>query len=114
MVGVNFEMRGTGAFSGKLRNAIDGERVKKLVHRDGVEVQRSAKVYAPVDTGNLKRMIRNYIEENGYQNRITSEAEYAIDQELGTRNQSGTPHIKPAFDKVKYKFIEDMRGVIRQ
>jgi len=109
---INFKFNGTEQFSRKLKKTVNGQVVKKVIHADGVKLQETSKRMAPVDTGNLKRMIRNYIEEDGYQNRTASEAEYAVSQEKGTRSQSGTPHIKPAFDATKNQFIKDMKGVL--
>ena len=109
----DFKFRGHEAFAKGLDKMIDEEQVKRKIQRTGLDAQRRAVQLAPVDTANLKRMIRNYIEENGYQSRVTSEAEYAIYQELGTRKQSGTPHIYPAFDLYKVQFINEMRGFLK-
>jgi len=97
-----------------LKKQRNENNLKKIVMKNGLEAQLYSVQIAPVDTGNLKRMIRFYSEDGGYQARWTSEAEYALDQEKGTRAQSGTPHIKPSFDKQKVKFIREVRREIRE
>lgn len=88
--------------------------VINIVQSAGVRTQLYAKVLAPVDTGNLKRRIEYYFENGGYQSRVASNAYYAIYQEVGTRKQSGTPHIRPAFLREKDIFLSELRGLFKE
>ena len=45
--------------------------------------------------------------------RVKSEAEYAPYQEYGTRYQPGKPHIRPAYNKQKKRFVRDMRRLMK-
>lgn len=110
--GVDLQVSGVDSMQQKLRKIAQLGAVKDVVLLNGLEMQKTAMVFAPVDTGFLKREIRLYIEDSGYTARMASEAEYAIFQELGTRYQSGTPHVRPAFRKQEEKFLQDVRRAV--
>lgn len=107
------EVNVSGDLSGQMQKVAKGtaQKIQRGVQQSGTEAQRLAMIYAPVDTGFLKRHILLYIENGGYQARYVSEAEYAVYQELGTRFQSGTPHVTPAFERIKPVFIRRMGEV---
>lgn len=90
----------------KIRTMACENDVSKIIKVNGAEMQRKAMRAAPVDTGFLKRSIT--LDVNALQAKVTSEAEYAAYQEYGTRFQSGTPHIRPAFYDQKPIFLKDM------
>lgn len=87
-------------------------KVKEVVSKHGAGMQQKAQRFAPVDTGNLKRMIDLEIEDGGLSAKVESKADYAPYQEYGTRFQSGTPHIRPAFNASKDGFIRDCERVV--
>lgn len=100
--------RGFDGFRDNLKRLRDTDWVKEVVRTNGSEMQMRSQRLSPVDTGSLKRNIYLYIEDGGMSARVASEAEYAVYQELGTRFQSGTPHIKPSYDIQSKIFIEDI------
>lgn len=88
-----------------------GPRIKGLVDnavRQGMtatvaDAAAMAQTLAPVDTGALKNSIRFEPASRsgkGWKASISSNMAYSIHQELGTRFQRGTPHIRPAADRV--------------
>ncbi|WP_100066056.1 HK97-gp10 family putative phage morphogenesis protein [Miniphocaeibacter massiliensis] len=95
------------------RQKID-EKVKSVVSRNTSEMKQKAVNYAPVDTGELQRNITEESINSGFTGIVSSNVEYAKAQEYGTRFQTGTPHIGPAFHNQKDKFINDLKNVIKE
>lgn len=104
---MRLRVNGANELAKKLDNMSNLNEVKRAVQKNGLGLQRYAKVIAPVDTGFLKRSIRLYIEDGGLKARIVSEAEYA-----GIQEKWYTPHIKPAFIKYRQKFLLDLRRAV--
>lgn len=72
--------------------------VAEIVNHDGETVRDSAKGFAPVDTGALRDSIHTQpgVDAIGPYCDVVDGVSYGIYQELGTRFQSGTPHLRPA------------------
>ena len=68
---------------------------KQALEKCGQVYEDRAKSYSPVDTGRLRNSIEHHMEGNDTVV-IETNVEYAIYQEMGTRNQSGTPFLRPA------------------
>lgn len=70
--------------------------------------ERSAKEYAPVDTGTLRRSITHELGKRGVEQyvRIGTNVFYAIFQELGTVKHPAHPFLRPA--------LEDIRTFVRR
>ncbi len=109
----HFEIRGTDELSKALKELGKLDGVRNVVKKHGAQMQSSSQRFAPVDTGFLKQNIKLYIEDGGLTARVKSEADYAVYQEYGTRFQSGTPHIRPAFNKQRSPFISDMQKQLK-
>lgn len=103
---MRLKLKGDKDLAKKLKKLSDVSGIKHVVSQNGLELQRHAKIIAPVDTGFLKRSITLVIKKNGFQARINSNAEYA-----GFQERLGTPHITPAFNRQKPKFLSDLRRV---
>lgn len=71
-----------------------------------------AKAPSPHSTGFLKSSIKTSY-PNELEARINAEASYAGYQEWGTRFQSGTPFMRPAFQEIAPKFKNDMENVVK-
>ncbi len=95
------------------RQKID-ENIKSVVSRNTKEMKDKAVRFAPVDTGELQRSITEEITDGGFTGKVSSNVEYAREQEYGTRFQTGTPHIAPAFHEQKDKFIDDLKNVLKK
>lgn len=95
------------------------DKTKRIVAENGAEMQQKTQEYAPVDTGYLKRNVSLTIGSDGNSATVESKTgegkdNYAVYQEFGTRFQSGTPHVKPAFDQQKEKFKEDFKRMVKE
>lgn len=98
-----------------IKRKLDIEKsIKATVRKDTGTMQERAQRYAPVDTGHLKREINAKITDNQLTGTVSSDAEYAVYQEYGTRYQSGTPHIRPAFNDTKDEFLNNIKRVMKE
>lgn len=107
------KISGADLLIGKLKKNANLDDVKNTVKLSGSEMHKAAQRYAPVDTGYLRRNIKYHAEDNGLTARVKSEAEYAAYQEYGTRYQSGTPHVRPAYYNQKDQFLKDMKRLMK-
>jgi HK97 gp10 family phage protein len=83
-------------------------RTAMVVRKAAFDVERFAKVYAPVDTGFLKNSIHTVITTNRlrvYAAEVIAEAEYASFVEHGTSRMSPQPYMQPALDRVTPGFL---------
>lgn len=77
----------------------------QIVRKGAYDVQGRAQDFAPVDTGNLKNSI-TASELAALQWIVGTVVEYAPHQEWGTVNQSGTPFMRPAVERVRPGYVE--------
>lgn len=105
--------RGTGPLIGQLKKNANLDDVKNIVRMNGAEMHEGMSRRAPVRTTNLKRNIKLHTSDQGFTIKVASEAEYAPYQEYGTRFQSGTAHVRPAFFYQQIKFINDMKRIMK-
>lgn len=106
-------IKGVEELARALRKGADIRDVANAVKLNGAEMQAKAQRYAPVDTGNLKRSIALSMEDGGFTARVEATAEYASYQEYGTRYQSGTPFIRPAFHEQERSFLSDLDRLLK-
>jgi hypothetical protein len=70
----------------------------------GADMEDLAKSLAPVDTGALRESI--YHRASGFELEFGNDVEYGYYQEMGTRFQTGTAHIRPALDANQRKLLD--------
>lgn len=97
----------------KLKKNADMNEVKRIVRKNGAELQQKSQRKAPVDTGNLKRSIGLEITDAGRTAEVEPTADYGAYVELGTRFMNAQPFLGPAFNEQKEKFKQDMRKLTR-
>ena len=84
----------------------------EIVRKAALDIESNAKSFAPVDTGNLKASIA--MTETGPLTAIVgTNVEYGPHQEYGTVNQSGTPFMRPAVERVRPRYIEAFAKFLR-
>lgn len=80
-----------------------GAPTAMVLRRTAYAIEGDAKVFAPVDTGNLRNSISTEIAGDGRFGAMTAEigptAEYGIYQEFGTSRMPAHPFMGPAFDR---------------
>jgi HK97 gp10 family phage protein len=68
---------------------------EKILKKTAYDTEALAKVYAPVDTGNLMNSIAaEPVRKLTW--RVTANADYAIYVEMGTRRKTAQPFLEPA------------------
>lgn len=72
------------------------EKAKRELQMTALEVEREAKLNAPVDTGMLRASITNEEVDDGYE--VFTNVEYAQFIEYGTSRQAARPFLTPALD----------------
>lgn len=107
------ELRGLDKLIAGLEDRQNLKPVRKIVKHHTSSMHRQAQRFAPVDTGALRRGIKLKIEDKGYTGVVRSTASYAPYQEYGTRFQTGTPHIRPAYYNVLWDFHEDLDRLMK-
>lgn len=80
------------------------EKARELVKKAAYELEARAKVEVPVDTGNLRNSIRTTFENDGMTGVVSTNVEYAIYVEYGTRFMSAHPYFTPAAEQVRQSF----------
>jgi HK97 gp10 family phage protein len=103
------ELRGAGELIGKLKKNANLKDVKDVVRLNTSELQKGTQRNAAVDTGHLKRSIKQEILDNGFTGKVISPVEYAGYVEWGTRYMAAQPHVGPAFHVQKEQFKKDMK-----
>ena len=97
----------------KLKKNVQMSDVKKVVRKNGSDMQKKAQKNAPVDTGTLQRSTRLEIRDSGKTAEVEPTVDYGAYVELGTRFMTAQPYLKPAFNEQKEKFKQDMRKLAR-
>lgn len=110
---MSVKFKGTKELRAALRKKTDLDAAKRVVKRNGAELQARARRNAPVDTGNLKRSIGLEISDGGLTAKSAAAAEYAAYQEYGTRYMEAQPYMGPAFRVQKEQFKRDMDKLAR-
>lgn len=84
---------------------------EKALYKEALEVQRSAKKKAPVDSGKLRASIA--IRREGQLNTpvfyVGTLVPYAIFVEYGTRKQAAQPYLRPALNERRQQILQTLR-----
>ena len=97
----------------KLKKNVQMSDVKKVVRKNGSDMQKKTQKNAPVDTGTLQRSIALEMRDSGKTAEVEPMVDYGAYVELGTRFMTAQPYLKPAFNEQKEKFKQDMRKLAR-
>lgn len=108
---LSVELLGVSELDTTLATAQQLKDIEDVVKTHTTSMWQLAKGFAPVDTGFLRDHIEMVLA--AMEGKVSSVADYAIYQELGTRFQAGTPHITPAFEIASRAFISDIERVMR-
>lgn len=94
-----------------------GHLTRAVVRKTAKDVEHTAKLLAPVDTGNLKSSIgtsdlRAMGTSGSIEAEVRATANYAVYQELGTSRMAAQPFMGPAADKHSPAFEAAMAEVM--
>lgn len=84
-------------------------RAIQAVARTVFEIEGSAKMRAPVDTGALRASITG--EADGLSGTVSTDRDYAAYQEFGTSRMAAHPYMVPAAEAGMQTFIGEMQQI---
>lgn len=90
---------------------------KKVVQKTALDIERDAKLKAPVDTGNLKGSIGHSDLRLGgtdYSVEIGPTANYGVFVERGTSRMAPQPYLGPAADRHEGPFAQAMAQIAEE
>lgn len=109
---MSIKISGADVLSDALKHAQRMVDVKACISKHGADLNTIMVEKAPVKTGFLRRSIKISKGDNGMSVTVEPTAEYAPYLEYGTRFMKEHPFVKPALEKVKPKFIRDVKKIM--
>ena len=109
---MSIKISGADKLSDALKHAQRMVDVKACVSKHGADLNKVMVEKAPVKTGFLRRSIKLSKGNDGMSVTVEPTAEYAPYLEYGTRFMRERPFVKPALEKVKPKFIRDVKKIM--
>jgi HK97 gp10 family phage protein len=91
-----------------------GERASQVVRKSAARVESEAKMFAPVDTGNLRNSIGTDIDPDGLGAVVGPTASYGVFLEFGTSRMAPRAFLGPAFDRAQPDFITALEQIARE
>ena len=107
------KIKGINNLRRKLKHGCDLTDVAAVVKFHGAQMQQTAQIIAPVDTGFLHDHITLEIKDAGMTAEVASTAEYAAYVEYGTRFMAAQPHIRPAYMQESERFKQDLKRLMQ-
>lgn len=89
------------------------ERVQREVKRAALNVQNSAKLAAPVDTGRLRNSITHAMDGDELGAQIGTNVEYAASVEFGSSRSRAQPYLVPALEQERGPFQARVAQALR-
>jgi HK97 gp10 family phage protein len=96
------------ALSPAVRDAMTEE-----VRKSGENVERAARAAAPADTGEYRESIISRVSEDGMRATIEADGEPGIYLEFGTRKMRERPHLYPALEAERSRFVLRSKRSVR-
>ena len=120
---MSIEFKGTDALIGALKEKATMDDVKNVVRMNGSEMQRKMQRNASFrghkkngkfikPTGATKRSIQIEIKQSGMTAKVAPQTEYSPYLEYGTRFMDAQPFVRPAYQKQKSIFLNDMKRLM--
>lgn len=107
------KIEGLEALADGLAKRIDRQDIRKAVSYHTAEMQLTAQMVVPVDTGTLKRSIKSQLIDGGMTGEVEPHTDYAAYVEYGTRFQEAQPYMQPAFMQQSARFKADLEKMAR-
>ena len=108
------EIRSSGNLAKRLNELANLRDVQNAVKLNTTEMHRKASRRVPVDTGHLKRSLTIDFSDGGLTGRVSTDVEYAIYQEYGTRFISPRPFFRPSLYEQREQFAKDMSRLLKK
>ena len=103
------------AFADDLREAARKApaKARRFVKKALFDIEALAKIYAPVDTGNLRNSIGTDLDGDEMGGVVGPTAHYGGYVEFGTSKMGAQPYMNPAADKVIPKLRLALKGLVK-
>ena len=88
--------------------------IQNAVKVNTTEMHQKASRKVPVDTGHLRRSLTIDFRDGGLTGRVSTNVEYAMYVEFGTRFQSAQPFFRPALYEQRPLFAKDMSRLLKK
>ena len=108
------EIRSKGNLAKRLNELANLRDVQNAVKLNTTEMHRKASRRVPVDTGHLKRSLTIDFRDGGLTGRVSTNVEYSIYVEYGTRYQSAQPFFRPSLHEQREQFAKDMSRLLKK
>ena len=109
----DIKINGIEELQAKLKKNVTMDDVKTVVQHNGElldnTMKRQAVFTKGYSTGDTARSIMLSLADGGFTAKVGPGTDYAVYVEYGTRFMAAQPFIKPAFEVVKPKFLEDLK-----
>ena len=107
------KLEGFDELQAKLKENVKLSDVKACVQKHGSEMQTTAHLICPRDTGNFANSITLESADNGFTAEVEPHTDYAAYVEYGTRYMSAQPYMRPAFIQESARFKEDLKKLTK-
>ena len=108
------EIRSSGNLAKRLNELANLRDVQNAVKLNTTEMHRKASRKVAVDTGHLKRSLTIDFRDGGLTGRVSTNVEYAMYVEYGTRFQSAQPFFRPSLYEQREQFAKDMSRLLKK
>lgn len=108
------EIRSKGNLADRLNKLASLADVQKAVKLNTTEMHRKTSRKVAVDTGHLRRSLTIDFRDGGLTGRVSTNVEYSMYVEYGTRFQSAQPFFRPSLYEQRVKFMQDMSRLLKK
>ena len=113
----SIKVNGLEELQAKLKKNVQMDDVKTVVQDSGIKLDNQMVREAvfgrfaehPTTTGDTARSITLTMSDGGLTATVAPGTEYSMYLEYGTRFMAAEPFVKPAFEIVKPKFLDDLK-----
>lgn len=113
----SIKIEGLDKLQKALKENVTMDDVKRVVRHHGAGLQQTmmnkADFKKGYQTGATKRSITLEIRDSGFTAEVQPNTHYSPYLEYGTRKMEAQPFVRPALDKQKPKFINDMQKLVK-
>ena len=113
----DIKIKGLDKLEKQLKENITLNRVKRVVRKNGSDlqrkIQRNADFKMGYQSGTTKRSVGLDITDHGLTAESGPTTEYSEYLEYGTRFMDAQPFVKPALDEQEQKFKSDMQELVK-
>ena len=111
---MSVELRGVEELKKGLKKMATMDDVKQVIRLNTTEMHQKASRRVRVDSGHLKRSLTIDFSDGGLTGRVSTDVEYSMYVEFGTRFQSAQPFFRPSLYEQREQFAKDMSRLLKK